>query len=247
MAVDERLALDEQSKRVWGEDHERLRLIGKCIKAVAKTCAVLYEHRWWCAKAQEQQLTLSRIAGPGEGQLYMTGYSVPHAAIAFLFRTGSFNPADVVERNGGELACALCGAAGGDTPRHLLGLCNGSRSEEWRAKLVTLRAATRLLFGSNSLIDWNKAVYGLVGRERGVLAKDLTRERVSEGCHLLFEFYTLRRLARATPVLVAPAIAAQARVRQVPAVAVPERVVTRSAAAAAAAGGGGASAARPIV
>lgn len=172
-----------------------MRLLHKCIKAVSKTLGQIYENQWWRREAESARVPLVRLPPVGGGQPYLCEFSSPHAAVAFLFRTGSFNPPDVVSRNHGELPCALCGEDGGDRPLHLIGLCTGGADAATQAKLLALRARARALFGVN-FTDWNEVVHGLVARGRGVKSKDLTRERVLDGCELLHEFYTLRRLAR---------------------------------------------------
>lgn len=178
---------------------KKLSHMAKCVKALARTLGLLHEHRWWREQASLHRFPLARLAGPGEGQVYLCGFSVPHATTAFLFRTGSFNPADVVARHGGELACTLCGEAGGDVPLHLVGLCSGGENVKCREKLRELRARARELYGNANLVDWSEIVYGLVARVRGVSTAKLTRERVLAGCEILHEFYSLRRENRRNP------------------------------------------------
>jgi hypothetical protein len=172
-----------------------LRVTSKSLKALAKTYGLLYEHTWWSSEATKAGFALGRIAGPGEGQAYLTMYSVRYAAMGFLFRSGSFNPPDVVEREG-EKPCRLCGEPGGDTPLHLVALCSGGRgNEKAQMELERLRKFAGLLFGAAELTDLGVLVYGLVGKTRGVTTKTLTRERVEEGCEVLHDFYQLRRKA----------------------------------------------------
>ena len=192
---DNRLALGQYEQIAFGGEMETIRMQSKCVKAVAKTFGVLFEHDWWRSEYEAASVPLARLAGPAEGQPYLCLYSVPHASIAFLFRTGSFNPADVVQRNGGELACRLCGARNGDTPQHLVALCNGGANATTQRALVDLRARAQALFGASELVDWAAIAFGLVAKYRNVTAKKLTRERVEQGCQILFEFYTLRRKA----------------------------------------------------
>ena len=75
--------------------------------------------------------------------------------------------------------------------------------------MVDLRARAKALFGASELVDWAAIAFGLVAKYRNVTAKKLTRERVEQGCQILFEFYTLRRKAG-----VAAAAAAGARRRR---------------------------------
>jgi hypothetical protein len=174
-----------------------LRVLAKCVKVIARASAKIYEHKWWCEEARAKSTAslafpLANLPAVGEGQPYLALYSAAHANIAFLVRTGSFNPMDVLERHGGELACRLCGEARGDNAVHLLGWCAGSERKGVREKLVQLRREASALFAAQ-FTDWKQAVMGLVAKTKGVSTSVLSRERVIEGCELLYRLYCLRK------------------------------------------------------
>ena len=165
--------------------------LAKCIKQVAKARLKIVEHEWWQEQARLHRTPLSRLPAVGDGQLYLSKFSIQYANIAFLFRTGQFNPPDVIDRFGVP-ECKLCGEERGDNPLHLLALCDGG---DYRVKLLELRQRAAHLF-ADRFTDWKDVLYGLVAKTRGVSEKHLTRERVEQGCVIFHELYELRRSAR---------------------------------------------------
>jgi hypothetical protein len=165
--------------------------LAKCIKYVAKARMKIVEHDWWQQQARLHRTPLSRLPAVGDGQLYLSKFSIQYANIAFLFRTGHFNPLDVIDRFGVP-ECKLCGEKNSDCPLHLLALCDGGA---YRVKLLELRRRAEQLFAAR-FTDWKDVLYGLVAKTRGVNEKLLTRERVEEGCVIFHELYELRRSAR---------------------------------------------------